>query len=157
MNINFRTCLIMALLLVVALNACGPAGQDSGQQAEARPAQPVFSGAWIRALPPGMKMTAGFGTLQNETAGDITLVGFSSPAFGDVSLHRTERVDGVSRMREVKHLSLAAGESVELAPGGYHLMLMMPAGPIEPGQSVAIRMHAEDGRSFHFEIPVERR
>lgn len=116
-----------------------------------------FADAWIRAVPPGMGMTAGFGTLRNDGKADIVLTAFSSPEFADVSLHRTEEVDGVSRMRSVPSLTVPAGAEVELAPGGYHLMLMKPLRALEASQSVTVRMTAEDGRAFAFEVSVERR
>lgn len=116
-----------------------------------------FADAWIRALPPGMGMTAGFGTLRNDGPADIVLTAFSSPEFADVSLHRSEEVDGVSRMRSVPSLAVPAGASVELAPGGYHLMLMKPLGALEAGRPVTVRMMAEGGLAFVFEVPVERR
>lgn len=117
----------------------------------------TFEAAWIRALPPGMKMTAGFGKLTNRGKKDIELTGFSSPAFGDVSLHRTELVDGQSRMREVPVLTIPPGASTELAPGDYHLMLMMPVEPVATGSVLTITMQAADGRSFSFDVAVERR
>lgn len=117
----------------------------------------AFDAAWVRALPPGMHMTAGFGTISNPGGEAIELTAFSSPQFGDVSLHRSETVDGVSRMREVPSLRVEAGASIELKPGGYHLMLMKPAAPLQDGQSVTVTMTTADGREFHFEVPVERR
>ena len=116
-----------------------------------------FADAWVRAAPPGMGMTAGFGSIRNDGPGDVELTAFSSPAFGEVSLHRTEEVDGVSRMRDVPSLTVPAGAAVELAPGGYHLMLMKPLETLEAGQSVTLRMTAKDGREFRFEVPIERR
>lgn len=116
-----------------------------------------FADAWIRALPPGMGMTAGFGTLRNDGPAAIVLTAYSSPEFADVSLHRTEEVDGVSRMRSVSSLPVPAGAVVELAPGGFHLMLMKPLRTLEAGQSVTVRMTAKDGRTFVFEVPMERR
>jgi len=104
-----------------------------------------------------MKMTAGFGQLRNLGPETLELTSFASPEFGDVSLHRTEIVDGMSRMREVPSLSIAPGETVELAPGGYHLMLMMPNGPISPEQSITVHVSAGEGRVYRFELPVERR
>jgi len=123
----------------------------------AEEAELVFDGAWVRAMPPGMKMTAGFGTLRNAGSEPIEIRVFSSAEFGKVSLHRTEIVDGMSRMREVPSVQLAPGASVDLEPGGYHLMLMMPNGPLEPGQAVSVEMTASDGRVFRFSVPVERR
>jgi copper(I)-binding protein len=116
-----------------------------------------FDSAWVRALPPGMGMTAGFGTLINSGAEPIEITAFSSPQFAEVSLHRTETVDGVSRMREVPALRVEAGASVELAPGGYHLMLMKPSVLLEAGQAVTLHFTTAEGSDFQFEVPVERR
>jgi hypothetical protein len=70
---------------------------------------------------------------------------------------RTITQRGVSRMREVPVLEIAAGESITLEPGGYHLMLMMPIGPLATGQTVTVEMTTPEGASFEFEVPVERR
>ncbi|MGK2925662.1 MAG: copper chaperone PCu(A)C [Lysobacterales bacterium] len=133
---------------VACWGAAGPAAADP---------QLAFDAAWVRALPPGMHMTAGFGTISNPGNEAIELTAFSSPQFADVSLHRSETVDGVSRMREVPALRVEAGASVELKPGGYHLMLMKPAAPLQAGQAVNLILTAADGREFRFEVPVERR
>jgi len=116
-----------------------------------------FDQAWIRAVPAGVNMTAGFGTLLNPGQETVQLIDFSSPSFGEVSLHRTETAGGVSGMREVPALSIDAGSSVTLEPGGYHLMLMAPINEIQPGESITIEMHTQDGRSFRFNVPVMRR
>lgn len=146
MKKNSLTSWGLALFVAAALAACQPA-----------PTDPVFEEAWIRSLPPGVKMTAGFGLLKNETGQDIEFNRFGSPAFKSVSLHETVVVDGVSKMQEVDSLTLASGESVELAPGGYHLMLMMPMASISPGRNISVEMTAADGRTFTFEVPVEKR
>lgn len=137
-------------LLAATLVQWSAANASGGQEL-------VFEQAWIRAMPPGMKMTAGFGRLRNLTDGEIVIVGFSSPDFGEVSLHRTETVDGVSRMREVPELRLGPGETVGLEPGGFHLMLMMPADGRSPDQTVTVRMQRDDESGFEFRVPVERR
>lgn len=138
-------CLLMACMLIAA---CGSESVSTG---------PTLSSAWIRALPPGSGMTAGFGTIHNPGQAAIQIVSFSSPSFGEVSLHRTEIVDGVSKMREVPLLSIDADSRIILEPGGYHLMLMTPVGEIQPGHSVTLEMATADGRSFRFAVPVERR
>jgi len=135
------------LVLGILLSACSPR-EEAGL---------AFDNAWIRPLPPGMKMTAGFGLLRNPGNESIQIVSFTSPEFGDVSLHRTEMTDGVSKMLEVSSLSVGAGETATLEPGGYHLMLMMPAVEIQPGHTVTIEFDTADGRRFSFSVPVERR
>lgn len=136
---------VLLILTVLILAACS------------KPTEPVFENGWVRAMPPGSKMTAGFGTLNNVTAATIEIESVTSPWFRDISLHRTEDVDGVSRMREVDSLVLAPGQELEMAPGGYHLMLMMPLQSIVPGRVVPLEFKAADGRVFSFEAPVERR
>jgi copper(I)-binding protein len=135
-------------LLILLLSACERSGDSPALS---------FNEAWVRALPPGMKMTAGFGSLNNHGTERIELVAFSSPQFGDVSLHRTERVDGMSTMREVEKLTIEPGATVRLEPGGYHLMLMMPASELEEGERVVLEAAAADGRVFQFEARLERR
>lgn len=143
-----RIAFILVAFTLFGVLACSPSADKS---------LPDFKDAWISPLPPGMKMTAGFGTLHNPGPQAIEFTEFSSPAFGDVSLHRTEMVDGMSGMREVQTLSIPPGGTVELAPGGYHLMLMMPVTPLEEGQMVMIEMKSADGRSFGYQAVVERR
>jgi copper(I)-binding protein len=117
----------------------------------------AFEQAWVRAMPAGMKMTAAFGQLINSGEQVIEITGFSSPSFDDVSLHRTEQVEGMSKMRPVSRLSIAARDRVELAPGGFHLMLMMPTTVIEPGTRIVVNLKSTGGQTFSFSIPVERR
>ncbi len=116
-----------------------------------------FEDAWVRATPPGAMMTAGFGRLVNQTDHKLEITAFTSPSYGDVSLHQTVIENGVSRMREVPGLSIPPGEEIELAPGGYHLMLMMPTQPSGPHDRVVLQIEEAGGQRFSFELPVERR
>jgi copper(I)-binding protein len=117
----------------------------------------VFEEAWIRAAPPGAMMTAGFGRLINQTEASLEITAYTSPDYSDVSLHRTTMEDGVSRMREVPELSIPPGGEVELAPGGYHLMLMAPTQASGTHERVVLHIEEAGGRRYSFEIPVERR
>ncbi|MBN4836565.1 copper chaperone PCu(A)C, partial [Enterobacter hormaechei] len=63
--------------------------------------------AWVRVLPAAMPMNAGYLRLRNPCAAPLAIVAASSPAYGEVSIHETRTVDGVSRMREVAELPLA--------------------------------------------------
>ena len=78
-------------------------------------------------------------------------------AAGRAELHESRSVDGAMRMVPVAVLPLAPGESASFEPGGLHLMLMMPAGPLPAGSDVPLEITAADGRSFRFELPVEQR
>lgn len=114
-----------------------------------------FENAWVRPIPPGSMMTAGFGRLVNHSDADIEINAYSSPQFEDVSLHQTVLEGGLSRMNKVPALNLAAGSEIELAPGGYHLMFMKQIG--ERTERVEIHIDLATGPRFSFELPVERR
>jgi copper(I)-binding protein len=47
---------------------------------------------------------------------------------------------GMMQMREVDAIEVPAGGSVELKPGGYHIMLLELAEPLVEGESVALTL-----------------
>ncbi|GHH51305.1 copper chaperone PCu(A)C [[Pseudomonas] boreopolis] len=118
---------------------------------------PRFEGGWIR-LPANaaMPMSAGFGRFANACKAQAEVVSASSPAFGDVSLHETTQVDGVSRMREVEALPLPAGGKAELRPGGLHLMLMQAKQPLREGERLPVAFKLRDGREVLGELEVRK-
>jgi periplasmic copper chaperone A len=120
-SVRTIACVVSVLLVVPAL------------------AQPLaISDARIRAMPPGSVNSAAYLTVTNVSEGSLTIVGASSPAAGRVELHTTVQEDGMMQMRAVKALSLAPGESVELAPGGLHLMLLQLAERLEPAAAARL-------------------
>jgi copper(I)-binding protein len=52
------------------------------------------------------------------------LVGVSSPVAGVGEVHEMKMEGDIMKMRAIPGLDLPAGKSVELKPGGYHVMLM---------------------------------
>ena len=111
-------------------------------------------GGWVRMPPVAMPMMAGFGRIENACGEAVAVVRVRSDAFADVSLHETRIVDGVSRMRAVPRLAVPAGGSVELKPGGLHLMLMQPRGSLEPGDVVEVVLELEGGQTRAVELEV---
>lgn len=100
--------------------------------------------ARLRLLP-GDLPAAGYFSLNNSRGGPIALVGAESPAFEQVSIHRSMEKEGMTSMVPVPRLNLASGESVEFAPGGYHLMLMKRRSPTAIGDEVSVTLLFEDG------------
>lgn len=109
---------------------------------------PQVRSGWIRMLPGNMPMLAGFGRIENHCPTPVTIVSAGSTAFVDTSLHQTSIVDGVSQMRAVPQLRIAAGSAAVLKPGGLHLMLMQPAAPLKVGAKVTIEFRLQDGRTL---------
>jgi copper(I)-binding protein len=114
-----------------------------------------LSDGWIRS-PVMAHMAGGFGRIDNTCKADVAVTSVRSAAFKAVSLHETTLVDGVSRMREVERLPVAAGKGVELKPGGLHLMLMDGAGPLQEGQRVPLWLGLSDGTEVRGELVVRK-
>ena len=141
----------IASVLAVAFVLANPGAVVAGKGV-APACQPVVQRGWVR-MAPGMPMGAAFALVRNPCATDAAIVGASSPAFADVSLHETRIENGVSRMRAVAKVALPAGGSVELGPGGLHAMLMQPRGSATP-KTVRIEFLLADGRRVRGDLPV---
>ncbi|MUV15172.1 copper chaperone PCu(A)C [Lysobacter sp. HX-5-24] len=110
---------------------------------------PVVRDGWIRLVPGGMPMHAGFARIENACKAPATIKSAKSAAYASVEMHETRLVDGVSRMRAVPALPLAANGSAEFKPGGLHLMLMDPTSTLKAGDKVTIDFVLQDGRVVH--------
>jgi copper(I)-binding protein len=75
---------------------------------------------------PGMKMSAAYLSLANNSDEVIRITRVTSTHYESVQLHETKIEDGVARMRAIPVLEIAPGETVTLQRGGKHLMLMRP-------------------------------
>lgn len=107
---------------------------------------------WVRGTVSGQKASGAFMGLKSSS--DVRLVGASSPAAKVVEIHEMSTSDGVMRMRAIEGLPLPAGKSVELKPGGYHVMLIDLVKPLVPGEQVPISLTfvAADGRKSTVEV-----
>ena len=110
----------------------------------------------MRLPPAAMPMMAGFGRLANPCPAPVVIVSASSPAFGEVSLHETRLVDGVSRMRELEQLRIVPDGDAVFKPGGMHLMLMQPRVPLKEGSRVVVAFKLQDGRELLSELVVRK-
>jgi copper(I)-binding protein len=105
------------------------------------------SAAWLRWLPNGLP-AAGYLVIRNGGATVQRLTGASSPDYSSVMLHRSIRENGVDRMVMASGgVDIAPGESLSLAPGGYHLMLRQPSHPIRPGDTATLHLVFASGAS----------
>jgi len=103
--------------------------------------------AWIRVLP-GTLPAGAYVTLENDGDQSVALTGASSKAYAQVMLHRSSTQGGVSRMTMVDSLSVPAHGTAELAPAGYHLMLMQPTTPVKPGATIRLLLKFSDGSTL---------
>jgi copper(I)-binding protein len=123
----------MKKFALALLAACAMAG--------AAQAQVVVSNAWIRATVPLQKSSGAYMVLQAAT--DMRLVGARSP-LATVELHQMQTTDSRMTMRPVDGVALPAGRRVDLAAGGYHLMLTGLKAQLKEGDAVPLSLEFED-------------
>ena len=104
-------------------------------------AQVTIKDPWVRATVSQQKATGAF--MQITSAQDARLVEAKSPVAGVVEVHEMTMEKDVMKMRAVKGLDLPAGKSVELKPGGYHVMLMDLKQQMKEGDTVPVTLVVE--------------
>ena len=108
--------------------------------------------AWVRATVPGQK---GTGAFMNITAKDgAKLVGVSSPVAGVTEVHEMKMDGDIMRMRAIPALELPAGQTVQLKPGGYHLMLMELKQSLPKDSTVPLTLRLQDAKGVETRMEV---
>ncbi len=97
--------------------------------------------AWIRGTVEGQTASGAFMELTAKT--DARLVAASSPVAKVSEVHNMRMENGVMKMFPVAGIDLPAGQSVKLASGGYHVMLMQLQKPLNPGDKVPLQLTFE--------------
>jgi hypothetical protein len=138
----------VAAIAPVLVHAAAPAAQS--QQT------PRIEGAWVRSAVPGQHGTGAFMKITAPQA--MQLVGAATPVAGVAEVHEMKLEGDVMKMRAIAALDLPAGRTVELKPGGYHLMLMELKQSLKPGSTVPITLLLRDAagveRRVELKVPV---
>jgi copper(I)-binding protein len=116
----------------------------------------TVSGAWARTTPPGIPMGAIYLAIDNGSAKTDRLLKLSTPIATGAAVHRTEVLDGVSRMREVAVLHVGAGERIEFKPGGHHVMLTGLVEPLVEGQTFELELVFEVAGARKVKVVVRK-
>ena len=109
---------------------------------------------YARATGAGQAVGGGFVKFNNGGAAD-RLLSARSEVSNSVELH-TMRMEGdVMRMRQVDAIELPAGQTVELKPGGLHLMFIGLKGPLKVGESFPVTLKFEKAGEVTVQVKVE--
>lgn len=119
-------------------------------QAQARP---KVEGAWVRSSVPGQQGTGAFMKLTANEA--MQLVGISTPVAGTAEVHEMKMDGDVMRMRAVPQLDLPAGRTVELKPGGYHVMLMDLKQALVAGSTVPLTLVLRNAKGAESKLELK--
>lgn len=95
-------------------------------------------------------------SISNNGEDDVTLVSVSAVGVGMVQLHETVVDDNdMASMQDVEAgVTIPAGETVELVPGGLHAMLMNLENDLIEGETIALTLTFENGNTIEFDAPI---
>jgi copper(I)-binding protein len=139
MIVNIRTSFHRAILAAVAAFSV-----LLGPVIAAETGDIVVENAVIRAPVPTASVAAGYLTIINRADQDDRVMSIDTPSAERVEIHEMVMDGDVMKMRPVAGgLAIAAGEPLELKPGGLHLMIMGLTAPLVAGETVMVRLTFE--------------
>lgn len=145
-------CVLTAFSLIAGL------GHSQGMEMKSEPVTAgdlEITSGWVRAMLPGQPAGGGFFIVTNKGAAADRLVAASSPKAGRMEIHTMEIVNDVMVMRPVAGgLEIPAGATVELKPGGLHVMFMEVADPYQEGSTVPVTLEFEKAGKVDLVLPV---
>jgi periplasmic copper chaperone A len=114
-----------------------------------------ISQPWSRATPKGATVAGAYLKITNNGTTPDRLVSGSSPVAGRFEVHEMSMDNGVMKMRPLKGgLEIKPGQSVELKPGSYHIMLLDLKKPLQKGEHVKGTLTFEKAGSVDVDYTV---
>ena len=132
------------ILALVAAMACGTVYAQGVEVKD----------AWVRTTVQGQKATGAF---MRITAKDgVKLVGASTPVAGVAEVHEMKMDGDVMKMRAIPGgIEIAAGKTVELKPGGYHIMLMDLKAALPKDSTVPLTLLFTDAKGVSSKVELK--
>jgi copper(I)-binding protein len=111
---------------------------------------------WSRATPPTAEAGGGFLAITNTGTTPDRLIAVKSPAADKVEIHEMKMDGNIMRMREVeKGIEIPPGATVELKPGGFHVMFMGLRAPFAKDAKVPLTLVFEKAGSIDVDLMVQ--
>ena len=116
----------------------------------------VVTAPWARATPKGAPVAGGYLSITNNGSEPDRLIGGSlAAAAGRFEVHEMLMDNGVMRMRPITGgLEIKPGQTVELKPGGYHLMFMGLKAQLKAGDTVKGTLEFAKAGKVEISYPV---
>lgn len=109
---------------------------------------------YARATVPAQKAGGAFVKIKNTGAAD-KLIAVSSPVAKEMQLHTMSMEGNVMKMREVKAIDIPANGTVELQPGGFHLMLIDLKSQLKAGDQIPVKLKFEKAGELEVKFQVK--
>lgn len=145
----------LAPFLTLLLLACGGEGADGGTEPEV-----YLEGSWARAMPlvsgegEAATNSAVYFLIRNDGSVGDRLTGAASEVAVRVEIHESKIVNDMMVMEELDGLEIPARGSVELKPGGIHVMLLGIRESLVAGQEFELVLHFQKTGDLSVTVPV---
>lgn len=134
---------LVLLLTTAVFTACAPA--------QTRSESLQVSGAWVR---PAEEMSAAYLEITNNGRSPQRLIEVKTAAASRAEIHETLMDGDMMHMRPAAAVAIPAGETVQLAPGGKHIMLMGLTAPLTAGDAILLSLTFDSGVTLVVEAAV---
>lgn len=115
-----------------------------------------ISASWARATPKGAAVGGGYMTITNSGTAPDRLVGGATAISNRFEIHEMSMEGGVMKMRALPQgLEIKPGATVELKPGGYHVMFVGLNRQLTEGERVKATLQFEKAGQVDVEFTVE--
>lgn len=92
--------------------------------------------------------------IRNRGAADQVIVAAESAAAEQVAFHRTVVENEIARMEAIDALIIPAGETLELRPGGTHIMLSGLSHDLTPESTFSLQLKCSSGEIYHLDFQI---
>lgn len=111
---------------------------------------------FTRATLPNAPVAGGFLTIENTGTEPDRLVSATSDIAGETQIHEMAMQGDVMKMRPLADgLEIPAGETVVLAPGGFHIMFMGLKQALVEGETITVTLTFEKAGTVDVVLPIE--
>lgn len=116
----------------------------------------VIEDAWIVEAPPVSKVMVAYLTIKNTGSKELEIIRAESEIYSSIEFHETRHENDMARMIRHESLVIPTDTSLQLKPGGQHLMLFNPTKALKAGDCVEVVFTLKDGSTVSIDISVKK-
>jgi periplasmic copper chaperone A len=107
------------------------------------------------SLTPTAKSGAVYMSIMNHGSTEDKILSLSTDRAATAEIHETQMDGDIMKMRAVEgEIGIPAGATLDMKPGGFHIMLTGLKTPMKNGEILILTMQFEKAGEVKFEVPV---
>ena len=160
MKVSVLSPVIFIAAIAMLLSGCAT---TVGAPTTQNPSGITIGQAWAR--PSSLMASGSMGSMEMLTSAAYLTIRNGGPADrltaaeGDIAktieVHQTTMAAGIAKMEMVKAIDIPVNGSVDLKPGGYHIMLIQPVRELKPGDTFSLTLVFEKAGRKQVPITVQ--